>query len=259
MITNLRVTALQIDIVWENALANLSAIENLLPARNNTDVVILPEMFSTGFTPNSKLVAETMEESTVSWMINSAVKMNYALAGSIVITENGKFFNRFIWANPSGEIIKYDKRHLFTYGKEHLHYNRGDKRVIINYRGWRILPQICYDLRFPVWARNCNDYDLAIYVASWPATRIWIWDHLLVARAIENQSYIIGVNRVGTDGLGLKYSGNSQMINPKGEIIEKSKIQQPEIIESTLDYEMIEKWRTSFPALNDGDTFTIHH
>lgn len=257
MATNLRVTAIQMDIVWENPTTNQSQIEKLLPAEDTSDIVILPEMFSTGFTPNGKLVAETMNGSTVRWMIKSAAEMNYAIAGSLVIQENGEIYNRFVWANPNGEVVKYDKRHLFTYGKEHLHYTQGDKRVIINYAGWRILPQICYDLRFPVWSRNCNDYDLAIYVASWPATRIWIWDHLLVARAIENQASIIGVNRVGTDGMGLEYSGHSQIINPKGEIIQKSKIQGEENINAILDYEMVQNWRSFFPALEDRDSFLI--
>jgi predicted amidohydrolase len=254
---DLAVIALQTDIVWENPKGNREKIEKMVSTVAVCDIVVLPEMFTTGFQPKGMNLAETMNGETVQWMKNLAQQRNFVVAGSIIVHENEKLYNRFIWAFPDGKTEFYDKRHLFSYGKEHLHYAAGQKRVVLEYKGWRILPQICYDLRFPVWSRNQNDYDLAVYVASWPQPRTWVWEHLLVARAIENQAYVVGVNRVGVDGFGLHYDGKSKIIDPTGSVISPSENPVEQVLQATLNYQTLTQWRNAFPALSDRDEFAI--
>jgi len=253
----LRVCAIQFNIEWESPEKNISIIENLLPQKDNTDLVILPEMFTTGFTPNGKSLCETMSGKTVRWMQHKAKQNNYAISGSIIVSENKALYNRFLFVTPSGQIEYYDKRHLFTFASEHLYYTKGTERKIFEYKGWRILPQICYDLRFPVWSRNREDYDLAIYIASWPQQRNFAWNQLLIARAIENLAFVIGVNRIGQDGMQIKYSGESKIIDPLGKIIAQSIDNITQLLYIELDYEVLTEWQNKFSALEDRDEFEI--
>ncbi|HON18253.1 MAG TPA: amidohydrolase [Salinivirgaceae bacterium] len=254
---NLSVSLIQFNIEWENPFENRKKIDTLLPDANATDLVILPEMFTTGFTLNASQLAETMDGETIRWMKEKSSERGFALCGSIIIRENNRFYNRFILISPDGDIQYYDKRHLFSYGKENRYFEKGKERKIIEFRGWKILMQICYDLRFPVWSRNRGDYDLAIYVASWPEQRSWVWEHLLISRAIENQAYVIGVNRVGVDGYNLAYDGRSMVIAPTGHCIAKTKPFNLERLDILLEFEKINEWRSTFPALSDADDFTL--
>ena len=213
----LSLTIIQSDIIWEDPHSNLKHLDELLQRiKLPSDVILLPEMFNTGFTMDNKRLAESSNGSTFNWMVSKAAETNNAITGSFIYYENEKFFNRLYWVNPDGEFFFYDKRHLFTMGKEDQFYEKGKKRIIINYKGWRICPLICYDLRFPVWARNNNAYDLLIYVANWPAARNHVWNILLRARAIENQCFVAGINRVGRDGQNIHYIGESCVVHPKG-------------------------------------------
>ena len=207
---NLNVALLQANLSWKNAELNrIQFSQKINEIKEPIDLIVLPEMFTTGFTMNPKDVAETMQGDTVKWMQIIASERNTAIAGSIVISENSKYYNRFLFVHPSGEINKYDKRHLFTLAGEHKAFASGNKKLIIDYKGWKICPLICYDLRFPVWSRNIEEYDLLVYVANWPKPRILAWDTLLKARAIENMAYTIGINRIGNDANNLAYSGHS--------------------------------------------------
>ncbi len=252
---NLKVTIIQPDIIWEKPLENLANYANLIASAGNTDLVILPEMFTTGFSMESEKLKEPMTGQSVNWMKNAAVNNNVAILGSLIIEDKGKIYNRAIWVSPDGTIFYYDKKHLFTMGREHLHYSSGSQKTIIEYKGWRICPLICYDLRFPVWSRNAENYDLLIYVANWPAARHHIWKSLLVARAVENQSYCVGVNRTGIDGNGLSYSGDSVLIDAKG--IATFLGVKPTVHTFNLNYEELHTFRKSFPVLNDKDGFVF--
>src|SRR6056297_1364249 len=217
--SNLHLTLVQEDLIWEEPDKNLQLFtKKLKELHAKTDLVVLPEMFTTGFSMSPEKCAEEWPGKTLNWMKEESAKGNFALCGSIMAKADAGYYNRFVWVDPDGNVEYYDKRHLFQMGGEHEIYQAGKDLLTINYKGWRIAPFICYDLRFPVWSRNRNNYDLAIYVANWPAVRHQVWEKLLLARAIENQCYVAGVNRVGTDGRELKYSGNSYMINPRGEI-----------------------------------------
>lgn len=255
---SLRISILQTDTIWQNPAANRAKIEQHIPSKNNTDILLLPEMFTTGFSPQNTIYSESMSGATVEWMKKTAVNNNCAIAGSIIISENNTCFNRFIWAFPDKNVEYYDKRHLFSFAGETKLFSKGEKRKIIQYKGWRILPQICYDLRFSVWSRNLADYDIAIYTASWPKQRIEIWNSLLVARAIENQIFVIGINRVGIDGNNIKYNGHSQIIAPTGEIVNKAQTDNETLLNDTLNYDTLEQWQQKFPALKDADKFDIH-
>ena len=249
----MRITTIQYDIVWEDKVTNL---KNLTSKINTiqSDVIVLPEMFTTGFTMNPKPFAESMTGKTIQWMKEIALTKDLAICGSIIIREEDKYFNRFIWVNPDGTIYHYDKRHLFL--NEDQNYTRGDVKLIIEYRGWKICPLICYDLRFPVWSRNSEDYDILIYVANWPDKRKLAWRSLLVARAIENQCYVIGVNRVG-EGSGLVYSGGTSLINALGEV-QYTNSHIEEVFTATLSKYDLDKIRTQLPFLEDKDNFSIN-
>lgn len=251
----LNITLVQPDIIWENPKENLKKYTDLLHRIEKTDVIILPEMFTTGFSMNPKKLAGSFNGETVTWMKNTAKLKDAAVVGSIIFEENKKYYNRALWANSDGNILVYDKRHLYTMGQETGFYSPGKSKTIINFKGWKFCPQICYDLRFPVFARNLEDYDVVFYMANWPSPRHHVWKNLLQARAIENQSYCFGVNRVGTDGAGLQYLGDSACVDPKGYVDfmgENANIQSFEI-----SYSKLHQFRAKFPLLTDRDNFQI--
>ena len=254
----LHVAVFQLDLIWENPKANLAKIDEFLrKIKPETDVVFLPEMFSTGFSMNVSELAETMDGETVSWMKMRSGERQIALCGSLIVKENGQYFNRLVFVEPSGEVQSYDKRHLFTMGNESNHFTRGLEKLIVNYKGWRICPLICYDLRFPVWSRNHYEYDILVYSANWPKARTEVWNTLLKARAIENQAFVVGINRVGSDGNLIAYSGNSQLIDPKGNVLSTIEDDSEGIIASQFSYPELVKFMAEFPVLNDGDSFLL--
>jgi predicted amidohydrolase len=254
----LKIALIQSDLTWENPKENRKnfkeKIENL---PEEIDLIILPEMFSTGFTMNAKDVAEPMDGKTVEWMKKRAAKTNAAIVGSLIISENEKFYNRLLFVEPSGDINYYDKRHKFTLAGEDKVFSAGTKKVIIDYKGWKICPLICYDLRFPVWARNTENYDVLIYVANWPKPRILAWDTLLKARAIENMCYCVGVNRVGIDEAQNEYSGNSAVYDVLGNAISSIKPNKEHVEVVTLERNHIAFYRNKLKFLEDKDTFTL--
>jgi omega-amidase len=250
----LNLTIIQQDIIWGDIDANLEHLDVLISQNKYpSDVILLPEMFSTGFTMDTKNFDDVKQGKTVKWMIDKADKYKVAVTGSIIHKVNNRYFNRLYWINPDGESHIYDKRHLFRMGREDQFYERGDKRLIVQYKGWRICPLICYDLRFPVWSRNKNDYDLLVYVANWPAARNQVWNILLRARAIENQCFVVGVNRVGRDGENIHYIGESCVIHPKGYL--STGIHEPieQVINHTIDLMELLDFRKKFPILDDAD------
>jgi omega-amidase len=255
----LRITLIQTSLHWEQPDKNREHFFSLInPLRKgSSDLILLPEMFSTGFTMNAAAVAEEMNGPTVQWMKKLANAKNAVLCGSVVIRESGKYYNRLIWMQPDGKYFSYDKRHLFRMAGEEKIYTPGTKRLIVNLKGWRICPLVCYDLRFPVWSRNQNDYDLLIYVANWPSRRKYAWKQLLVARAIENQCYVAGLNRTGKDGNKIPYPGNSLLLDPLGKIINKNHGAGQSMETVTLDGGMLEHLRKSFPVSMDQDEFKI--
>jgi predicted amidohydrolase len=258
----LTITTIQSNLFWEDKTANLQMLQHKIDSiEENTEIVILPEMFSTGFSMNAAALSETMDGETMEWMKEVSKKNGIVLTGSVMIEENGKYYNRLIWMLPNGQYGFYDKRHLFAYGEEDQHYSAGNKRLIASVKGWKINLQVCYDLRFPVWARQKAEegkaeYDLLIYVANWPERRSHAWKTLLCARAIENQCYVIGVNRVGDDAKNIHYSGNSLVIDPMGQVLYHM-ADEEDINTITLSKEKLEEVRTKFPFLNDADDFTI--
>lgn len=254
----LNIAVFQFNLVWENPVANRVKIDEWLQKANqNIDVVFLPEMFTTGFSMNVSELAEPMEGDTVLWMKKCSSEHQLALCGSLIIKENDRYFNRLLFVEPSGEVHFYNKRHLFTMGNEENHFQKGTERLIVNYKGWRICPLICYDLRFPVWSRNLNEYDILVYSANWPQARTEVWSTLLKARAIENQCYVVGANRVGVDENTISYSGNSQLINPKGHILAEIGDHHKGIVSAGFSYTELIKFRTVFPVLNDADQFSL--
>lgn len=252
---NLKITIIQPDIVWENAAANLLKYSKLLNEVHNTDLIILPEMFTTGFSMHPEVLKEPMNGPSVGWMKKIAKEKHSAVLGSLIIHYAGKTLNRAIWVNPDGSVQTYDKHHLYTMGQEQLHYSAGTTRTIVEYKGWKFCPLICYDLRFPVWARNTEDYDVLIYMANWPSPRHHVWKNLLAARAIENQCYCVGVNRCGSDGSGLDYLGNSALVSPKGFADFLGEKEQLKTFE--ISYSQLHDFRKSFPLLTDRDHFQI--
>ncbi len=255
---NLRVTTVQADLIWEDATANRAAFTALLtPQAGKTDLILLPEMFSTGFSMNAARLAESMDGPTVKWMAEMAKETNAVVAGSLIIEDGGNYYNRLIWMSPNGAIKQYDKRHLFTMAGEHNTYTAGTELLITEVNGWKVCPLICYDLRFPVWSRNTEGYDLMFYVASWPQKRVYAWKSLLQARAIENQCFVIGVNRVGQDGNGFDYSGDSRVIPPLGDRLIYEGTDEAELITHELSGGLITEVRERFPFLLDRDSFKI--
>jgi len=252
----MKATLIQPDIIWENKLKNLERLGEMISASPaDTDIIILPEMFNTGFSMNPNDLSELPGSETFDWMQHIAVKYNYGICGSYIINENGHFFNRFVFASPEKGIWRYDKRHLFSPGGENQLFTRGKERIIFNFRGLRICPNICYDLRFPVWSRNRNDYDLLINSSNWPESRRDVWLTLLKARALENQCYVAGVNRIGIDGTGIKYCGDSMILGPKGEIIAKGRKNEECLISGDLSIDELTDFRKKFPVMNDADRF----
>lgn len=248
----MKVTILQQDMVWEDVTENIRRADAAIDSAPVSDLYVLPEMFSTGFCTVPEGVAEPLDGPAVSWMKAKAVAKDAAIAGSVAVTENGKYYNRFYFVTPDGTVNHYDKKHLFTYGGEHHHYTPGDERVVVEYRGVRIMLEVCYDLRFPIWSRNRGDYDMILYVASWPSVRVAAWKALLVARAIENQCYVAGVNRVGNDPSN-EYCGGSMIIDPYGKVIASCTDGVEMSATAEVDMEMLEAFRAKFPVLNDSD------
>jgi predicted amidohydrolase len=254
----LKIALIQSDLVWENPEQNQQNFTIKINAvAEKVDIIVLPEMFTSGFTMNAKAVAETMEGTTVSWMLDLAKTKQAAIAGSMVVIENDNYYNRFLFAEPSGKLSYYDKRHTFTLAGEHKVYKAGNKKIIIDYRGWKICPLICYDLRFPVWARNTEDYDVLLYVANWPKPRINAWDTLLKARAIENMSYCIGVNRIGVDGVNVEYNGSSACYDVLGKKITNMPLNQDAVEIVALSKNHIRKYRNALKFLDDRDAFNL--
>ncbi|NND76677.1 MAG: amidohydrolase [Flavobacteriales bacterium] len=261
MTIDLNITLVQKDLVWENPEANRSQIDRLIDAVDNTDLVILPEMFTTGFTMNSEKLSETMEGPTVTWMKNKALETGAAICGSLIINDDA-YYNRMVFAKPDGTLEHYDKRHLFRMAGETEYFSAGKKRKILRYKGWNIALQVCYDLRFPVFSRNAFhkgnwEYDLLIYVANWPSPRASAWQTLTKARAHENQCYVAAVNRVGKDGSGLTYDGNSSVVSAKGEHLLTFNKGEENIKSVSVSFTDLLAFRKKFPIGEDTDDFII--
>ncbi len=261
----LSLTLIQTSLAWENADANMAAFDKLVSLVNTTDVIILPEMFTTGFTMQPSKNAEPIDGKGLQWMKQKAAEKNCVIAGSICVEENKNFYNRLYWTEPN-KTQHYNKHHLFRMGGEEKHYKAGEEKIITNVKGWKILPLVCYDLRFPVWSRNKwqvtgnnlqVDYDVLIYVANWPEVRNYPWKQLLIARAIENQCYVVGVNRIGVDGNGFNHTGDSVVINPLGQIISHTKANEESVETVLLDYDFLSELRKKFPVGMDADNFEI--
>jgi len=254
----LSVAMVQYQIEWESPKANMAKIEELLSVDlPPVDLFVLPEVFNTGFSMNLEKVAELSDGETVCWMKKISSEKNAAVCGSIFVCDEGKFLNRFFWVNPDGTIQIYNKRHLFSFGGEDHYFTQGNENVIINCCGWRIQPQICYDLRFPVWSRNTQQYDLLINVANWPSGREEVRQILAKARSIENQSYTIAVNPIGLDGNKLTYSGNSMLIDARGKVINNMRENEGVMI-ANLSYPKLQNFRNKFDTLKDADRFTLN-
>jgi predicted amidohydrolase len=253
----LRIVPVQSSIAWEDPEANFAHFGKIIEALASVDVIILPEMFTTGFSMNTTL-AENMQGRVVEWMQKMAARSGAAVCGSVMAREGSQSFNRLFWVEPSGDVRQYDKRHLFTYAGEGNHFVAGTQKLIITWKGWRIMPVVCYDLRFPVWLRRSSrdPYDLLIVVANWPESRITHWDVLLAARAIENQVYVAGINRTGTDHKGLNYPGHSRVISPKGDLLHDAGERECHDMVS-LDADLLTRWRSEFNVSADADHFTF--
>jgi predicted amidohydrolase len=277
--STLTITGIQSNLHWEDKKANLQMLEEkIFSVSQSTEIVVLPEMFSTGFSMQPKKLAETMEGETIQWMKQVAAKKKIILTGSLIIKDSSPplheemgsggeaYYNRLVWVLPNGQVGHYDKRHLFAYADEDQHYTPGEKRLIASVKGWKINLLVCYDLRFPVWSRQASpqrrgeqstpEYDILIYVANWPERRVHAWTTLLRARAIENQCYVIGVNRTGDDGNKIHYTGESMAIDPMGEILYHKK-DEDDVFTVTLDRSHLEKVRERFPFWKDADSFKI--
>ena len=253
----MKTALIQTDIIWENPAENRSVLEAKINSiTNDIDLLILPEMFTSGFTMNPSSVAESMQGTTIFWLKNIAKAKNCAITGSLVIVENGNLYNRMVFVFPNGEIQHYDKKHLFTLAGEDKIYTSGKEKVIVNYKDFKICLQVCYDLRFPVFSRNTENYDLLIYVANWPKVRTNAWDILLKARAVENVSYVIGVNRIGTDNNNFEYIGHSQIIDELGNFILKPTENEGVFIADFDKNKMLET-RNKLNFLDDRDYFDL--
>jgi len=260
MTDQLHVVGIQTDLFWENPTKNIAAFEekiNSLP--KNTDLVVLPEMFTTGFTMNPKNIAEKIDGNTISWLQEIAVKKQLAITGSIVIQKKNKYYNQLVFVHPTGKVETYTKRHSFTLAGEDKVYTSGSEKLIVTYKGWKICPLICYDLRFPVWTRNTENYDLLLFMANWPVKRIKAWDTLLKARSIENMCYTIGVNRTGLDANNYNYSGNSLITDYLGEEISNLPKNKVGIVSATISKKRQDTLREKLGFLNDMDSFSIYN
>jgi omega-amidase len=253
-----KVTIIQSELEWEDAEVNRQRFsDKIKEIQTKTDLIVLPEMFTTGFSMNASDLAEENDGPTLEWLKSEARSNNCAITGSVIIREKGNFYNRLFFVFPDGAWEKYDKRHTFTLAGEHKTYAAGTKRLIVEYLGWKICPLVCYDLRFPVWARNTEDYDLLLYVANWPKKRISAWDALLKARAIENMCYTVGVNRIGFDGNGHEYSGHSAVYDVLGEQISTSGFEQEFLETVVLERKHLTSNREHLQFLNDRDEFSL--
>ena len=260
--SELRIALLQTDLFWKDKVANLAMLEEKIwEIEEEIDLLILPEMFPTGFSMDAVELAEPMNLMVTKWMKQMAAQLKATVTGSIIISENQRFYNRLLWVSPDGKVSWYDKRHLFRMAGEEKIFTAGEQLPIFELKGWKVCPQICYDLRFPVWSRNLSlegdlAYDLIFYIASWPAARVSAWDALLPARAIENLSYSIGVNRLGEDGNGVSYVGHSAVYDFKGtKILDLAEKESIQIVK--LDASDLETYRRKFPAYMDSDSFRI--
>jgi omega-amidase len=261
----LNITLIQTTLEWENKAVNLNRFEKLIFDSPQTDVIILPEMFATGFSMNAAHLAESFPGPTALWMQRMAKLKQAAICGTVITEVNDRYYNRLIWAQPTGELMFYDKRHLFSFANEHDHYSPGTERLIVEYKGWRICPLICYDLRFPVWSRNSSldgrildfEYDLLIYTANWPEARRKPWITLLEARAHENQAYVVGVNRVGPDGNGINHTGDSAAFSPKGELLTDITPSTEKSETVALSWSDLSEFRQRFTAWKDKDEFRL--
>lgn len=258
MADKLKTALLQADLKWEDAAANRDLFEKEIQRLSgDVDLIILPEMFSTGFSMNAEALAEPTGGPTLQWMQEMAKERDAAVTGSVIVQEDGKYYNRLYFVHPDRHVEKYDKRHTFTLAGENETYASGKERLIVDFRGWKICPLVCYDLRFPVWARNTEDYDLLIFVANWPSVRVRAWDALLQARAIENMAYCIGVNRVGEDGNGHPYPGHSVVFDGLGQALNSPSITEAFTEEIVLDKRHLEETRGKLRFLQDRDKFEI--
>ena len=255
---DINVTIIQSSLAWEDKQKNLSVFSALIGSvKENTDLIVLPEMFTTGFSMRTSDFAEPMNGESVSWMKEQAEGKNCVITGSIIIKENDHFYNRLVWASPDGSVRYYDKRHLFSIANENKHYSKGYEKLIADLNGWKAFPMICYDLRFPVWSRYRNDYDILIYVANWPEVRRDAWKILLQARAVENLAYVIGVNRIGSDKSGQKFAGDSAVFSPLGVQILKTQEYSESVETITLSEIELNQVRKKFPFYSDADKFEI--
>jgi omega-amidase len=260
---DLTVAFIQCPLHWHDKGANLAMFEEKIwSLEQDVDLIVLPEMFTTGFTMEVTEMAEPMNLNGTKWLKQMAAQTKAVVTGSMIISENGKFYNRLLWAQPDGAVLSYDKRHLFRMANEDHVFSMGMERMVFSWKGWNIFPQICYDLRFPVWSRNkvnpngTMEYDLSFYIASWPAPRVGAWDILLQARAVENLCYSMGVNRIGTDGNNISYLGHSAIYDYKGIKVADAKEEERQVV-ATLSYSTLQEFRQKFPAWKDADKFTI--
>lgn len=268
----MKVTLIQTNLHWEDRQKNLLHFDTLISSiKEPTDLIVLPEMFTTGFSMNPKEVAEASNGEGLAWLKQKAKEKKAVITGSMAVEENGNYFNRLFWVEANGNYKTYDKRHLFRMAKEDTFYTAGDKKIIGEIKDWKVCPLVCYDLRFPVWSRNrfqeaggsgqealgSWDYDVLVYVANWPEVRSYPWKQLLIARAIENQCYVIGLNRIGNDGNGFGHSGDSVILNPRGEVISLTKANEESVETLSLDKNYLEEFRKIFPVGLDADDFTI--
>jgi predicted amidohydrolase len=257
MSTHLRVTLVQTELAWQDPAANRHRLAaHFRGLVGHTDLVVLPEMFSTGFSMAAAELAEDMDGPTVDWMREEAAALGCVIAGSLIVRDGGRCYNRLVWARPDGSLEHYDKRHLFRLAGEQEHYAAGTRRLVVALKGWRVCPMICYDLRFPVWSRSRGDYDVLLYVANWPQRRALAWSTLLRARAIENQSYVVGVNRIGKDGNGTTYAGDSVAVDFLGQPL-SSEGGGDRVETAVLDLESLRAYRESFPAHLEADGFEL--
>ena len=254
----LKITTFQTYLFWENIDKNLQYLSlRLTSIRETTDLIVLPEMFSTGFSMNTEKLAEKMNGKTMKWMVEQAIKYKSVITGSIIIKEKNKYYNRLIWMRPNGTHEYYDKKHLFGLGEEDKHYTAGSKKLFVELKGWKICPAICYDLRFPIWIRNTNqEYDMLLIVANWPEHRSLHWRSLIPARAIENQAFVVAVNRVGHDGNEVYHSGDSMCIDPNGKVI-YYKPNDEDLYTFSINKNDVTEARAALPFLKDGDSFTL--